>query len=137
MFGRKKKDRIISDWAALQDALIGNFDAEETGTGAMQLQVEWKAEERSQRVIVAYAPIRELGQISYITAPIIENPTTSQLRKAMEESAKFLDGGVVIDDGFLALRATLPIEGVPFSMIDREIRQIAANADEIGVNHDQ
>ena len=31
MFGRKKRDRIISDWPALQDALVGNFDAEETG----------------------------------------------------------------------------------------------------------
>lgn len=137
MFGRKKRDRIISDWPALQDALVGNFDAEETGTGAMQFQVEWKAEGRSQSVIVAYAPVAELGQIGYITAPIIEDPTDEQLRGAMEESAKFLDGGVVMDGGFLALRATLPIENVPFSVINREIRQIAANADEIKVNNDQ
>ena len=61
MFGRKKRERIISDWASLQDALIGNFDAEETGTGAMQVKVEWKAEGRSQDVTIAYAVAPEIG----------------------------------------------------------------------------
>lgn len=136
MFGRRKRDRIVSDWLSLQDALVGHFDAEETGNGAMRLQVAWKAEGRSQDVVVAYAPVAGLGQVSYITAPIIADPTPNQLQEVMEQSAKFLDGGVVIDDGFLALRATLPIEGVPFSIIDREIRQIAANADEIRNKND-
>ena len=135
MFGRKKRDRIVSDWAGLQDALVGNFDAEETGTGAMRLHVEWKAEGRQQEIVIAYAPVQDLGQIAYITAPILEDPTQLQLQEIMEESAKFLDGGVVIDGGSLALRATLPIEGMPFSIVDRTIRQIAANADEIGINH--
>ena len=137
MFGRKKRDRIISDWATLQDALVGNFDAEETGTGAMRLHVKWKAENREQEIVVAYAPVQDLGQIAYITAPILENATRHQLQETMEESAKFLDGGVVIDGGFMALRATLPIEETPFSIVARTIRQIAANADEIGMNLDQ
>ncbi len=131
MFGRKKRERIISDWASLQDALIGNFDAEETGTGAMHVKVEWKAEGRSQDVTIAYAVAPEIGQIAYITAPIGVDVDAESVRQAMEESVQFLDGGIVIDDELLALRATLPFEETPFSVISSEIHQIAANADEI------
>ncbi len=133
MFGRKKRERIIADWASLQDALIGNFDAEETGTGAMQVKVEWKAEERSQTVTIAYAVAPDIGPIAYITAPIGSDLSDEFIRHAMEESVKFLDGGVVIDRESLALRATLPFEEMPFSVISSEIHQIAANADEIAV----
>ena len=131
MFGRKKRERIISDWASLQDALIGNFDAEETGTGAMQVKVEWKAEGRSQDVTIAYAVAPEIGQIAYITAPFGSDISAEYVRRSMEESVQFLDGGVVIDHESLALRATLPFEDMPFSVISSEIHQIAANADEI------
>ena len=131
MFGRKKRERIISDWASLQDALIGNFDAEETGTGAMHVKVEWKAEGRSQDVTIAYAVTPEIGQVAYITAPIGVDVDAESVRQAMEESVQFLDGGIVIDDELLALRATLPFEETPFSVISSEIHQIAANADEI------
>ena len=131
MFGRKKRERIIADWASLQDALIGSFDAEETGTGAMHVNVEWKAEGRSQDVTIAYAVAPEIGQIAYITAPIGSDLSNKLVRRAMEESVQFLDGGVVIDHEHLALRATLPFEEVPFSIISSEIHQIAANADEI------
>lgn len=131
MFGRKKRERIISDWASLQDALIGNFDAEETGTGAMQVKVEWKAEGRSQDVTIAYAVASEIGQIAYITAPFGSDISAEYVRRSMEESVQFLDGGVVIDHESLALRATLPFEDMPFSVISSEIHQIAANADEI------
>ncbi|MFT3943972.1 MAG: hypothetical protein QM705_09145 [Ancrocorticia sp.] len=133
MFGRKKRERIIADWPSLQDALIGNFDAEETGTGAMQVKVEWKAEERSQAVTIAYAVAPEIGPIAYITAPIGSDLSADVVRRAMNESVKFLDGGIVIDRESLALRATLPFEEVPFSIISSEIHQIAANADEIAV----
>ena len=131
MFGRKKRERIISDWASLQDALIGNFDAEETGTGAMHVKVEWKAEGRSQDVTIAYAVAPDIGPIAYITAPIGSNTSAEYVQRAMEESVQFLDGGVVIDHESLALRATLPFEDMPFSIISSEIHQIAANADEI------
>ncbi len=131
MFGRKKRERIISDWASLQDALIGNFDAEETGTGAMQVKVEWKAEGRSQDVTIAYAVAPEIGQIAYITAPFGSDISAEYVRHSMEESVQFLDGGIVIDHESLALRATLPFEDMPFSVISSEIHQIAANADEI------
>ena len=131
MFGRKKRERIISDWASLQDALIGNFDAEETGTGAMQVKVEWKAEGRSQDVTIAYAVAPEIGQIAYITAPFGSDISAEYVRRSMEESVQFLDGGIVIDHESLALRATLPFEDMPFSVISSEIHQIAANADEI------
>ena len=131
MFGRKKRERIISDWASRQDALIGNFDAEETGTGAMQVKVEWKAEGRSQDVTIAYAVAPEIGQIAYITAPFGSDISAEYVRRSMEESVQFLDGGIVIDHESLALRATLPFEDMPFSVISSEIHQIAANADEI------
>ena len=82
MFGRKKRERIISDWASLQDALIGNFDAEETGTGAMQVKVEWKAEGRSQDVTIAYAVAPEIGQrideaVHQLVSEVLHAPATS------------------------------------------------------------
>ncbi|MGO1591340.1 MAG: hypothetical protein ACTHW1_11845 [Ancrocorticia sp.] len=129
MFGKKKRERIIEDWAALQDVLIGDMDAEETGSGALRFTVEWKSEKRKRTVTVAYAPVGDLGQIAYITAPIIESPRDSQVREAMEESAKFLEGGVVFADGALALRSSLPFQGLTRTAIIRVIRQVAANAD--------
>lgn len=137
MFGKKKRERVIDDWQSLQDALIGDMDAEETGSGALSFTVEWKTEKRKRTVTVAYAPVGELGQIAYITAPIIESPRDAQVREAMEEAAKFLEGGVVFADGALSLRSSLPFQGMTRSGILRVIRQVAANADVLAASFEE
>lgn len=129
MFGKKKRERIIDDWAGLQDSLIGDFDATENGSGALTFTVEWKSEKRKREVTVGYAPVADLGEIVYITAPIIESPTDAQVREAMDEAKKFLEGGIVFVDGQLALRSSLPFQGLSRPAILRVIRQVAANAD--------
>ena len=125
MFGRnrKKRERIIADWASLQDALIGNFDAEESGTGAMQIKVEWKAEGRSQDVTIAYAVAPEIGQIAYITAPIGVDVDAESVRQAMEESVQFLDGGIVIDTPGMR---EMGLEGADLARTFVDIDELAA-----------
>ena len=137
MFGKKKNERVIDDWQGLQDVLIGDLDAEETGSGALQFTVEWKSEKRKRNVTVAYAPVGELGQIAYITALFIESPRDAQVREAMEEAAKFLEGGVVFADGALSLRSSLPFQGMSRTAIIRVIRQVSANADVLAASFEE
>lgn len=132
MFTRKKSKRILSDWASLQDALVSFFDADQGTAGDMLLTVEWKSEKRSQQVRVSYAPTG-LGSIAFISAPIIDEPNATQVSELLGACSKFLVGGIVHDGDAAFLRATVPFEGVPFSEVDRIIRQIAANADELRI----
>lgn len=134
---RRKKARVLSDWPSLQDALTGSFDAHDLGS-RMEFWVEWKSERRKQRLTVAYAPVPNLGPVAFITAPIEDSaeslsaPSLSaeSAIAAMEEASAFLSGGICIDGDQLALRATIPFEGMPFEEFAHVVRQIAASADE-------
>lgn len=130
---RRKKQRVIGDWAALQDALIGHFDATENGSH-MEMWIVWKAEKRKQRVRAAYAPVKGLGPVLFVTAPI-GTPSPQAVSFTLAQAAGLLSGGVSIDQeyGELALRLTLPFVGMPFDEIASAIRQLAASADELSL----
>lgn len=132
MFGRKKQ-RIIADWPALQDALTGNFDADDRG-GFMQFTIEWKSEKRAQVVRVAYAPVAGLGPVAFITAPIKAPLDSATVSRAMADASRLLTGGITNDRGELALRHTVAFEGILFEELDGVIRQLAASADEFTQN---
>ncbi|MCF2707296.1 hypothetical protein I6E29_08490 [Arcanobacterium haemolyticum] len=129
MFGRKKKQRILSDWPSLQDALIAFYDAKQTSSGAMELVISWKAEKRSQVVQVAYASVPGIGPIAFIGAPLGLLGDDEWAQVLPRVSALLVGGMTRDDEGMAYLRATIPFEGVNFDAVSQTIVQIASSAD--------
>lgn len=121
--------RPLGSWEALRDKLEGIGGAENAPGGGVRMPVKFSSEKRTGYVTVRYADVAGIGPVAYLQAPI-GTASPAAVRAVLEHAVRLVTGGIVIDEGMLALRAALPIATATYAHIAREAPRIAIAADE-------
>ncbi|KMY23337.1 hypothetical protein ACU19_05045 [Actinobaculum suis] len=122
----------ITNDSDLREFLVTRFRAKQQEDGVhYAFRVVWKSDDKSQAVLASYAPVPELGDLAYFTAPLVDGPTEGVLRKIMQENARLLEGDLVMFESMLAMRITVPLGEVTGSQLYSQLQHFEAGANSI------